>query len=184
MSRIRWCGALLWFYALTGACADYGFRVLNAELVPVDEQYVLNAEVDYRFSQPVIEALQHGVPLTLVLRLQIKHHRQYWFDDTVLDASRRLHIRYQPLDKSFLMFREGSRVSQNFASLSTLLDMIGIIRGWRVLPVDKIIPGRDYAARLKASLDIEDLPLPLRPVAYASPDWYLGGPWFRWHFAR
>lgn len=175
---------VLLFHVLDGFGADDGFRVLNAELVPVDEQYVLNAEVDYHFSEPVGDALQHGVPLTLVLHLRIERPRDYWPDATVLDETRCLRIRYHPLDKSFQLFRDNSEVPQTFASLATLLDVIGIVRGWRVLPVARLEAGREYQARFAVDLDIEALPLPLRPVAYASPGWYLGSPWFRWRVAR
>jgi hypothetical protein len=179
----RWNLLLLLLYALDGFGADYGFRVLNAELVPVAEQYVLNADVDYRFSEAAIDALEHGVPLTLVIRFKIQRHRDYWLDETVLSESRRFRIRYHPLAKSFQIIHESSGVPRNFASLTALLEAMGEIREWRVLPVDRLQTGQEYWANLSVNLDIEALPLPLRPVAYVSPSWYLGSPWFRWRVA-
>ena len=40
-----------------------------------------------------------------------------------------------------------------------------------------------YRAGLSVRLDIESLPLPLRPVAYVTPAWYLESPVYKWTFA-
>ena len=176
----RWAGLLLLFHVIDGFGAEYGFRVLGAELAPVGEQYVLNADLDYRFSEPAIDALEHGVPLTLVIHLKVKRHRDYWLDETVLSESRRFFIRYHPLARSYQILLESSGVPRSFASLHALLGAMGEIRGWRVLPVDRIEKGQEYLGSLSVNLDIEALPLPLRPVAYVSPSWYLGSPVFRW----
>jgi hypothetical protein len=179
----RWCPPFLLFlllHALEAVGAEYGFEVKRAELVPVEGTYVLNADVDFRFSQTAIEALEHGVPLTVVLRFKISRHRDYWLDETVFSESRRIRIRYHPLAKSFQLLYETAGVPQSFAGLTALLDTMGEIRGWRAVPVDALEKGSEYTARLATSLDIEALPLPLRPVAYVSPSWYLGSPWFQW----
>lgn len=171
---------LLLFHTVEGWADNYGFLVKRAELVSVGDSYVLNADVDYRFSEAAIDALEHGVPLTVVARLKIKRQRDYWLDETVLSASRRFRIRYHPLAKTFQLLQENSGVPQNFAGLSALLDAMGEIRGWEVTPASALEKGNIYWANLAVSLDTEALPLPLRPVAYVSPSWYLGSPWFQW----
>jgi hypothetical protein len=175
----RWC-VLLLLVAVNALGGDYGFEVTRAELVPADKGYLLKADVDYRFSPPAVEALEHGVPLTLVLRFKIKRHRDYWADATVYSETRRIRIRYHPLAKSFQIIPESSGTPQNFAGLPALLDAMGEIRGWPVMPAEPLQPDKEYVARFSVSLDIEALPLPLRPVAYVSPSWYLGSPWFEW----
>ncbi len=179
---IRWAGLLLLFHFANALGADYGFRVLSAELVPSEGQYLLNAAIDYRFSDPAIDALEHGVPLTLDVRLKVQRHRNYWLDETVLSESRRLHIRYHPLAKSYQILLESGAAPSSFASLTALLNALGEIRGWR-MPLERLPPGPEYWAALSVKLDIEALPLPLRPIAYVSPSWYLGSPWFRWRVA-
>jgi hypothetical protein len=171
------------FLALDGYCADYGFRILKAELVPSGPTYVLNADIDYRFSEPAIEALRHGVPLTLVVHLKIKRHRRYWLDETVLAETRRLRIRYHPLARSFQIVYEDNGITENFAGLTTLLEQMGTIRDWSVPGAERLEKGQEYRASLAVSLDIEALPLPLRPIAYISPSWYLGSSWYQWRVA-
>lgn len=165
----------------SGCWADnHGFLVRRAELVSTGDAYALNADVDYHFSEAAIEALEHGVTLTLVAHFKIDRQRDYWLDETILKETRRFRIRYHPLAKSFQLLRENSGVPQNFAGLTALLDAMGQIRGWQVTPTGALESDKIYWARLAVNLDIEALPLPLRPVAYVSPSWYLGSPWFRW----
>ncbi|MGX2039660.1 DUF4390 domain-containing protein [Methylocaldum sp. MU1018] len=168
--------------AFDAACADYGFRIVRAELVPSGSRYVLNADVDYRFSESAIDALKHGVPLTLVVRFKVKRQRNYWLDETISSEFRKFRILYHPLGRSFQIIREGGG-TENFASLTALLDAMGAIRGWTALPTDRIVKGGRYEASLSVDLDIESLPLPLRPIAYVSPGWYLGSSWYRWRVA-
>lgn len=181
--RLRQWGFLVGLLlAFDAVCADYGFRVVRAEFVPSGQIYTLNADIDYRFSESALEALRHGVPLTLVMRLKIKRHRHYWLDETILSEIRRFRIRYHPLGKSFQIIHEGGN-TESFASLTALLEAMGAVRGWFALPSNRIVEGNRYDASLSVDLDIESLPLPLRPIAYVSPSWYLGSSWYRWRVA-
>jgi len=174
-------GLLLWLFLAAGVlAADFGFHIIRAELASEGDDYVLNADIDYQFSEPAIEALRNGVPLTLVLGLKIKRVRTYWWDETVLNERRQFRIRYHPLAKLFQLVHENGGVPQNFASLSALLDAMGTIRRLSVLPVDRLRHGERYRASLSVWLDIESLPLPLRPVAYVTPAWYLDSPRYQW----
>jgi hypothetical protein len=40
-------------------------------------------------------------------------------------------------------------------------------------------PERAISLALKARLDIESLPTPLRALAYVSPEWYLSSRWYK-----
>jgi len=178
----QWSFLIGLLLAFDAVCADYGFRVMRAELVPSGANYVLNADIDYRFSESAIEALRHGVPLTLAVRLKIKRQRHYWLNETILSEIRKYRILYHPLGRTFQIIHEGGN-TESFASLTALLEAMGAIRGWFVLPADRIVESNSYEASLAVNLDIEALPLPLRPIAYVSPSWYLGSSWYRWRIA-
>jgi len=180
----RYFGCLLGLLlAADIVAADFGFRIVHAELALERSDIVLNADIDYRFSEPAIDALRNGVPLTLFLRLRLKRERAYWWDETVLNERRKFLIRYHPLAKLFQLRDESSNAPQNFASLNALLDAMGAVRRLPVLPADRLNKGEHYWATLLVGLDIESLPLPLRPVAYVTPAWYLDSPTFQWHLA-
>jgi hypothetical protein len=166
------------------AWAKTGFLVSRAELVPVGANYVLNADVTYDFSAAAIQALENSVPLTLAVNCRIERDRAYWWDETIVDYRKTLQIRYHPLGKLFQMQFEDSDASQSFTSLHSLLQAMGTIRRVAVASAEQIEKGNRYRASLSLALDIEALPLPLRPIAYLSPGWYLSSPRYEWSFEK
>ena len=48
------------------------------------------------------------------------------------------------------------------------------------LPLDELEPGSSYTLRMEAYLDVDVLPLPLRPQAYISRDWSLKSDVWEW----
>src|SRR3569833_3289847 len=63
----------LWMDAAVAA----SIKVKNAETLLADKVYHLNADVDYQFSGAALEALQSGVPLVVVLEIEINRQRDY-----------------------------------------------------------------------------------------------------------
>ncbi|UZR27845.1 DUF4390 domain-containing protein [Methylococcus mesophilus] len=169
---------------IAGWSAEAGFIVRRAELFRhEDRSWGLDADIDYHFSETAVEAMHNGVPLTLVMRLRVKRVRPWWWDETLISENHRRTIRFHPLARAYQLTRAESGVTENFASLHALLEELGRIRN---LPVDapRTLAGGEYRASLSVTLDIESLPLPLRPTAYLSPQWHLNSPWFRWSFAN
>ena len=47
-----------------------------------------------------------------------------------------------------------------------------------------LIKDKIYIARIRAYLDIESLPPPMRPQAYFSSNWELTNEWYKWELMR
>ncbi len=166
--------------------SGYGFSILRAELKPdmPSGEYRLDADIDYRFSEPAIDALRNGVSLTLALRIRVKRESAWWWGATVADETRLVRIRYHALSKLFQIVEEDRENPRNFVSINALLEALGAVRDLPILPVKRLRPGDRYRASLAVKLDIESLPLPLRPVAYLTPAWYLSSPLYKWTFVN
>jgi hypothetical protein len=169
------------------AAANYGFRILRAELRPVvserAHEFELDADIDYRFSEAALDALRNGVSLTLILRLKIQQERGWWWPETLLDETRPFRVRYHALSKLYQILDGDGETPRNFVSVNAMLEAMGTVRNLPVgrgLALDK---GELYRASLSVALDIESLPLPLRPVAYVTPAWYLDSSVYQWSFA-
>jgi hypothetical protein len=63
--------------------------------------------------------------------------------------------------------------------MSEALRRLGSLNELRFV-VPNELPVGQYALDVRASLDIEGLPAPLRPVAYTSRAWHLNSGWLRW----
>jgi hypothetical protein len=174
-----------WLLLAPAGAADYGFRILRAELKPdaSGQAYRLDADIDYRFSEPALDALRNGVSLTLALRLKVKRARRWLWDETVLDEARPFRVRYHALSKLYQILDGDGERARNFVSVNALLEAMGNVRDLPVAQGLRLRPGERHRASLAVGLDIEALPLPLRPVAYLTPAWYLDSPVYRWTFA-
>ena len=64
------------------------------------------------------------------------------------------------------------------------MERLGRLESIPIIARERLSAGADYAARIRARLDIEALPSPLRPIAYLSPKWRLDSGWFEWRVAR
>jgi len=165
------CAGLVW---------ASGFQVLNVSTRLEDNVYWLNADLDYDFSAPALDALDSGVPLTVELQIQILRPRTWVWDEVVADLRQRFRLEYHALAGQYLITNLNNGELASFPSRGAALNYLGRLRRLPLLEAARLAPGEDYYGQLRSRLDIESLPAPLRPVAYLSPDWRLASEWYRW----
>ncbi len=162
----------------------FGVDVKNAEIRLHGDSYLLAADIDYRLSARAKEALQNGVPLFWDIHIKTLQHRDYFWDNTLTNTGIRYRIQYHALLNMYRVRNEGSRELYNFSTLSAALDLISTIRDFRVMDKALYVPGKRYAVGIKVTLDRDALPLPLRPIAYTNPQWYLSSAWTLWPLTK
>ena len=65
--------------------------------------YLLDARIEYEFSEDALTALENGVPLTFRLSIEIQRKREWWLDATVANLEQRYRLRYHPLSHQYLL---------------------------------------------------------------------------------
>jgi len=183
-------GFLLWLMPVfchagaPGAAEGFGVTVKNAEMTLQGDSYALSADIDYRLSARAKEALQNGVPLYWDVHIKTLQHRDYFWDSTLSSTGLRYRIQYHALLNMYRVRNEGDGELYNFSTLSAALDSMAAIRDFRVLERSAYVPGKRYAVGIKVTLDRDALPLPLRPIAYTNPQWYLSSDWTLWPLTK
>jgi hypothetical protein len=152
---------------------DSRFRILEASTRLVEEVYLLDARVAFDFTPEAIEALESGVPLVVELQIEVYEPRDMLWDSSVATL-------YQRLADRYLLTNLSTGELGNHTSLASALTALGRLRDFPMLDRRLLRVGVRYGARLRASLDVEALPLPLRPVAYLSSAWDLTSEWHDW----
>lgn len=147
-----------------------------------DKVYYLDAHIDYSLTEPMYEALHKGVPLTFVLDIEIARVRHYWLNDTVAELQQRYQLEYQVLTQQYLVRNLNSGLQFNLPSLDVALSVLGTVVDLPVLDSQLLDAGESYTGFLRAQLDIEELPLPLRVMSYFSSEWRLRSEWKTWPF--
>jgi hypothetical protein len=171
--------ALLSLPAATIAHADT-IGVKSAELLPEDENYVLNAQFDLAFNSTLEEALQKGVSLYLVLEFELVRPRWYWLDQKLVQMSVQYRLTYNPLTRQYRV--TSGLLGQQFDSLDEVERLLSRVVSRPVIRTDALSPGERYEAAVRLRLDVAQLPKPFQINALASRDWSLQSEWFRWSF--
>lgn len=171
--------AALLLIAPIGADAA-GFVIRNAELALAGNLYQVNANVRFELSETTLEAVQSGVPLVFNVRAELLRPRDWWWDERLARAERSLQLQFHALSGRYLVEDLDSGARQSFATLSDALFALGTVRDLVLIEAGRLRSGESYLVRVRADLDIESLPTPVRLWAYVSSDWRLHSGWYQW----
>jgi len=157
-----------------------GFSIQSLETLMRDRVYLLNANITYNFSKEAIEALEHGVPLLILVDIEILTPRWWWKDKTIADLEQGYLLLYHALSESYVVHNLNSGTQNNFVTLQQALRFLRHIKELPVLDANLLDSKKSYYLRVRTHLDIESLPAPMRPLAYISSDWQLASDWYKW----
>ena len=157
-----------------------GFRILAAETKLKNNVFHLDANMDLKFSDDALEALRSGVPLIVLVNIEVQKDRNWWWDKTIAELEQGYLLLYHALSEKYIIHNLNSGSQQNFISLNIALHSLSNIREFPLIDKNLLEEGDDYYVRLRTYLDIESLPAPMRPIAYISSQWQLESDWFSW----
>ena len=168
----RWLSFVLVFLLSGASHADMAFE--NVKLTVSDDQrLMLNASMAITLSPAVIQALENGVPITFEKLIQLREQGAWVWTEDLAEYRMRSVLRYRLLEKAYEIKRLDSGNVIKRATLAAALTQLGDIQAMPIIELTKLNPSDTYNVELDAKLDIEALPLPLRPKAYLSSDWSL-----------
>lgn len=164
---------------------EAGFDIRNARTKLVNGVYLLDADISFVFSDDALEAIDNGVPVTIVLEMQVLRERDFiwdnlWWDENIAQLEAKMRIETRPLSNNYLLRNLNSGETEIFDSFTELVVGLGKIRNFPLLDAYLIGDEGRFYLRLRALLDIESLPSPMRPLAYFSSLWRLQSDWYEW----
>jgi hypothetical protein len=169
---------------LTSLLAAAQELVIDRVSIRLDEGvYLLDAEIDYRLSDAALEALDNGVPLTMEVHIQVRGNNAWIWQSDAAEYRLRYVIRYHALSGLYEVVNQDSGQRRNFVTRDAALTALGELADLPLIEAERLDPGEGYAVEMRVDLDIEALPLPLRPLAYLSPSWNLSSGWTSWPLA-
>jgi hypothetical protein len=156
------------------------FTVREAHVDLRSGVYFLTASIEYRLSTEARDALQSGVPLTIRLEVELLNNRRFWFDNEDAALRQLYQLEYHALSERYIVQNLNSGDQASFSSLFAALNYLGRIEQLPLIDAALVDPDRGYDIRLRAVLDVEQFPGPLRLLAFWRRDWSLGSDWYRW----
>jgi Domain of unknown function (DUF4390) len=164
---------------------DPGFFEVRSAIAELrGDVYYLNAVVTYRLSTEAIDALHSGVPLGIRLDVEIIDPRRWWFDNDSAALRQSYQLDYHALSERYIVLNINSGDQASFGSLFAALEHLGRIERLPLIDTAVLDDERGYYVRMRASLDQEQFPGPLRLLAFWRRDWSIASEWYRWPLRR
>ena len=164
------------------ALDPHAFEIRGGEVTLNNGVYQLDADIDFELSPAARDALESGVPLAFELQIELTRPRRLWLDETVAKLTQRYRIRYHALSDRYVLTDLNSGASRSFSTRGSVLAALGTARSLPVIDQRQLKQGEEYELWLRAGLDVDDLPPPLKTGAYLSPQWRLLSEWHMWRF--
>ena len=180
----RSAGLLLLALLLPGLALAKGFSIRSVETRLLDEVYLLDTRLDLAFSDEAQKALQSGIPIIILLDIEVEKLRSWWWNKTVAELQQGYLLLYHALTEKYIVNNLNSGAQHDYTSLGASLTAMSQITGLPLIDAALLEKGQLYQLRLKVHLDIESLPAPMRPLAYISSDWQLASDWYTWPLQR
>jgi hypothetical protein len=159
------------------------FEIVRANTELRGGVYFLTARINYRLSTEASDALHSGVPLGIRLDLEIVHPRRWWFDNDSAALRQAYQLEYHALSERYIVLNVNSGEQASFGTLAAALAFLGNVEGLPLIDAPVLEEERDYDVRLRAVLDQEQFPGPLRLLAFWRRDWSIASDWYRWRLA-
>jgi hypothetical protein len=172
--------ALLLVLAGAARAAPSLITIENATLRRSHGVYVLDATLRFGIAGEPLKALRSGVPLTLLVEVDIEELREFLWNKRIGGIRQRYRVEHHALSGHYLVTNLATGEQDSFPSIEDAADSLAELREIPVIDERSLRPGYRYEAAVRARLDLAALPGPLRLVAYLSSEWRIGSPWHRW----
>ena len=180
-TKVMLCWLAAFLFAATNAYArDASFVIESARTKDIDAVYYLDADATLVLSDAQEQALQSG--LTLAIEVVIFIEENYWryFYSDVAELEQRYLIQYHALTDQYLFTTINSGLEYAYDSLSAGLTELGKFRNLPLIDRSLLDETGRHRVRMKAQVDVESLPLTLRPFGYFTQRWGTESDWLVW----
>lgn len=160
------------------------FDVRSASTSVVDDVIELEARLQLVLSDEALAALDNGVPLTIELKLELIRERRFMLDATDAALTLRYELGYKPLSQRYIVRNLNSGEQDSFATLYSALNNLGRIQDLPVIDESILLSDASYRMRLRALLNTQQYPAPLRLLFFWRDQWQLKSEWFEWPLER
>ncbi|OGT83914.1 MAG: hypothetical protein A3H91_05085 [Gammaproteobacteria bacterium RIFCSPLOWO2_02_FULL_61_13] len=173
-------GLLLLALGAAKAESDDAVEVLSAASNVYDGWHVLDASIRFAFDAELFVALEHGVQLNIDVLVEIRRQRKWLWDPVISSHRLGFTLQHHPLTGAYVVTEPIAKTRHEFPDAREALQFLGTIRNYHLLNAGLLTQGETYDGYIKARLNIDALPAPLKPVAYVSRKWRVESAWLKW----
>ena len=156
------------------------FEVRSASTQSIAGVHSLDARLQLVLSSEALAALESGVTLTIEAQIQVIRVKRFLVDSVDAELAVRYELEYRPLSQRYIVKNLNSGDQDSFATLYSALNNLGRVQALPVIDDELLLPDREYRVRLRAMLNTQQYPAPLRLLFFWRGQWQLQSEWFEW----
>ncbi len=160
------------------------FEVRSASTTLEQGVHILDARLQLVLSSEALAALNNGVPLTIELQTQLIRKRRFYVDAMDAELAVRFELEYRPLSQRYIVRNLNTGHQDSFATLYSALNNLGRITRLPIIDDALLAPGKSYRIRVRAMLQTQQYPAPLRLLFFWRSQWQLQSEWREWTLER
>ncbi len=160
------------------------FEVRSATTQSVEGVQRLDARLQLVLSSEALAALESGVTLTIEMQMQVIRVKRFLVDSVEAELTVRYELEFRPLSQRYIVKNLNSGDQDSFATLYSALNSLGRVQGLPVIDDALLLPDRTYRLRLRAMLNTQQYPAPLRLLFFWRGQWQLQSEWYEWLLER
>ena len=146
----------------------------------VENNYYLDTQINFELHDDVLEALNHGVDLNIKIIIQVKLKRKWFRDKLYKQDTVKFKLGHRPLSDVYIVTNVRKFERRQFDTLENALKYLGTIDHYFLLSNENINDEQNLTGLLKAKVNVDNLPPPLKPIAFISNKWQLDSQWRQW----
>ena len=159
---------------------DEPFEIRSAETRLFQGVWFATALIDFRLSEEALAALDSGIELTIELQIRLDRVRRFWVDKETAKLEQSFQLSFQPLSERYVVLNLNSGEQNSFATLFSALNSMGRIVDLPIIDASLLDDDEQYEISMRAVLDQNTLPGPIRLLAFWSSGFRLESDWYVW----
>ena len=163
-----------------------GFIVNHIDARLDDTNILVDGDISVNLTDDVRKALTKSIALQLNVEFILTRERNYMWDKEIAVWTLPAVIYYKPVSDQYVVTRPDLvNEEESFHTQMEALRRAGIFQNLK-LPLESPLPddNKNYILETRITLDLSQLPAPMRPLAYFSSSWRLNSKWTAWPLNR
>ena len=171
---------LLILMTVTAQCLAAAIKLSSFNSYERNEHFLVDATFELDFSDEVLEALKHGIPIQVHVDCEVRTSRKWVPDKTINALEYSYQLLHQPLTEDYLTVNLKTGLRQSYDNLSAALVQIGHLENISLINKKSLAEDEVYKGRIRMYLDLDSLPTPMRPQVYFMKNWDISSDWHEW----
>jgi len=170
--------------AFPAKAQDGRFEIRSANSRLGESVYYATARVDYRLSKKAMEALENGIALTFQIQIELTRIRRFLPDADIASLHKNYQLSYQPLTRHYVVKNLSRGLQSSHVTLFSALRNMGRIVDLPIIDAALLEPDQQYEIAMRAVLDHNNLPGPLRLLVFWRSGFRLQSNWYQWYLVK